>query len=420
MKNRISRLIILAAVLTMPVWLNGQAEGAPNLNFWEKAFGSMTLLGGAIVVAAAMLAIVRLFGVIMKMEELRILKEKGVDEIVEAYRQPQTGWWSRFMKSATKTVPVEQEKDIMFDHEYDGIRELDNKLPPWWLWMFYASIAFAVVYWGIYEIGSGPSLTEEYDTEMVAAKAEVDAYVAKQSDAVNENNATELTDEAELALGSSIFVTNCFPCHGMNLEGNAIGPNLTDEYWIHGGGMQNLFKTIKYGVIEKGMQPWKDVLKAKDIQRVASYILSKQGTNPPNAKEPQGEKWTPDAASSGANTATQAGAVNENDLAPLTDPAELELGKTIFVTNCFPCHGMNLEGNAIGPNLTDEYWIHGGGINNMVNTISTGNIEKGMMPWKGVLPPEDIHRVASYILSKQGTNPPNAKEPQGEKWTGDN
>lgn len=304
MKNRVSRLIIMTVILSFPVLMNGQTESTPNTDFWENAFGSLTLLGAAIVVAAALLAIVRLFGVIMKMEELRILKEKGVEEIVESYKQPQASWWSRFLKSATQTVPVEQEKEIIFDHEYDGIRELDNKLPPWWLALFYVSIAFAVVYWGIYEIGSGPTITEEYEQEMAIAKAEVDAYVAKQSDAVNENNVVQLTDEAEIALGKAVFDANCFPCHGSNLEGNTIGPNLTDEYWIHGGSVNDIFKTIKYGVIEKGMQSWKDNLRASDIQRVASYILSKQGSNPPNAKEPQGEKWTPEAAPPDS-TATQ-------------------------------------------------------------------------------------------------------------------
>jgi len=311
MKNRISRIIILAGTLTIPSWMNGQTEGAPNLNFWETAFGSLTLLVGAIVVAAALLAIVRLFGIMMKMEELRILKEKGLDEIVEAYKQPQPSWWSRFVKSATKTVPVEEEKDIMFAHEYDGIRELDNKLPPWWLWMFYACIAFGVVYWGIYEIGSGPSLTEEYETEMAVAKAQVAAYVAKQADAVNENNVALLTDKGEVALGKSVFDANCFPCHGSNLEGNTIGPNLTDEYWIHGGGIKNLFKTIKYGVIEKGMQPWKDNLRASDIQRVASYILSKQGSNPPNGKAPQGVKWTGEVSDTTMVAPADSTAVNQ-------------------------------------------------------------------------------------------------------------
>ncbi|MFQ5448509.1 MAG: cbb3-type cytochrome c oxidase N-terminal domain-containing protein, partial [Saprospiraceae bacterium] len=205
MKNRVSRLIIMTVILSFPVLMNGQTESTPNTDFWENAFGSLTLLGAAIVVAAALLAIVRLFGVIMKMEELRILKEKGVEEIVESYKQPQASWWSRFLKSATQTVPVEQEKEIIFDHEYDGIRELDNKLPPWWLALFYVSIAFAVVYWGIYEIGSGPTITEEYEQEMAIAKAEVDAYVAKQSDAVNENNVVQLTDEAEIALGKAVF-----------------------------------------------------------------------------------------------------------------------------------------------------------------------------------------------------------------------
>jgi cytochrome c oxidase cbb3-type subunit 3 len=109
---------------------------------------------------------------------------------------------------------------------------------------------------------------------------------------VNESNVEMLIDESELALGETIFTTKCTPCHGMAGEGNSIGPNLTDEYWLNGGGIKNVFKTIKYGVPEKGMISWKSQLRASDMHRVASYILSLQGTNPPNAKEPQGEIWT--------------------------------------------------------------------------------------------------------------------------------
>jgi len=156
-----------------------------------------------------------------------------------------------------------------------------------------------------------PSLAEEYDAEMVTAKAQIEAYVATQADAVNENNVELLTDEGEIALGKAVFDANCFPCHGSNLEGNTIGPNLTDEYWIHGGGIHNLFKTIKYGVIEKGMQSWKDNLRASDIQRVASYILSKQGSNPPNGKAPQGEKWTSAATNTEPTPSTDSTAVKQ-------------------------------------------------------------------------------------------------------------
>jgi cytochrome c oxidase cbb3-type subunit 3 len=296
MKNLPAKYISAVLSLLGPALMTAQTATATatrtNPNFWENAFGSMTLLGAAIVIAGALLAIVRLFGVIMKMEELRILKEKGLEEIVETYRQPQKSWWSRFTKSAWNAAPIEKEEEIVFAHDYDGIHELDNKLPPWWLWLFYVSIIFSGIYWGVYHVtGSAPLIKEEYEQSMEVAKAEVAAYVARQADAVDENSVTKLTDENELALGKSIFAANCVACHGNAGEGNTIGPNLTDEYWLHGGDIKDLFKTVKYGVVEKGMQSWKEQLRSSDIQRVTSYILSLQGSNPPNAKAPQGELW---------------------------------------------------------------------------------------------------------------------------------
>lgn len=295
---------MIAASMTVPFWVLAQtAQPTGDLNFWEKAFGTLTMVGAAIVIAGALLAIVRLFSVIIKMEELRILKEKGVEEIVETYRQPKESLWKRFQKYATKAVPVTQEKDILFDHEYDGIRELDNRLPPWWLWLFYFTILFSVVYWFAFHVTDiGPSSKEEYDRSMEKAKAEVAAYVARQADAVNEDNVVALTDETDLSLGKSIFTANCVACHGNAGEGNTIGPNLTDEYWLHGGGIKNIFKTIKNGVVEKGMQSWKETLRASDMQRVSSYILTLQGTNPPNAKAPQGEIWKEEGGEAPADT----------------------------------------------------------------------------------------------------------------------
>ncbi len=296
MKNTIYRISFLAAVLALPLGLMAQNAAAPvNQKFWENTIGSMTVLGGAIVIVGAMLVVVRLLSIIVKMDELRILKEKGVEEVVETYRQPQESWWSRFMKTATKAVPVSQEKDIDLGHDYDGIRELDNKLPPWWLWMFYISIIFSIIYWTLFHItGSAPGMHQEYEQDMKKANTAIAAYMAKQAEQVDENNVAMLEDPQEIELGKSIFNTSCTPCHGTMGEGNSIGPNLTDEYWLHGGGIKNVFSTIKYGVIEKGMQSWKENLRATDMQRVASYILTLQGTNPPGAKDPQGDLWKPE------------------------------------------------------------------------------------------------------------------------------
>jgi cytochrome c oxidase cbb3-type subunit 3 len=213
----------------------------------------------------------------------------------------------------TRSVPIEKEATIQFEHEYDGIRELDNVLPPWWLWMFYATIAFSFVYLIHYHItpikalekigfvGPGVGQEELYKMEMEQAEKEKQAYLAQMANKVNEENVTALTDPAEIAEGKNIFLTNCATCHGKEGQGGA-GPNLTDDYWLHGGGIKNVFKTIKYGVPQKGMIAWETQLSPKQIQQVASYILTLRGTNPPGAKEPQGELWKEENISTNADT----------------------------------------------------------------------------------------------------------------------
>jgi cytochrome c oxidase cbb3-type subunit 3 len=202
----------------------------------------------------------------------------------------------------TRAVPVEKEATIQFEHEYDGIRELDNVLPPWWLWMFYATIAFSFIYLIHYHIspikalekigfvGPGVGQEELYKIEMQEAEKQKQAYLAKAASKINEENVVALTDANEIAQGKEIFQTNCIICHGKEGQGGA-GPNLTDDYWLHGGGIKNIFKTIKYGVPEKGMIAWESQLSPKQIQQVASFILTLRGTHPPGAKEPQGELW---------------------------------------------------------------------------------------------------------------------------------
>jgi cytochrome c oxidase cbb3-type subunit 3 len=208
----------------------------------------------------------------------------------------------------TKAVPVEKEAAIQFEHEYDGIRELDNVLPPWWVWMFYTTIIFSVIYLIHYHIspikalekigfvGPGVGQEELYKLEMEQAEKEKQAYLAQMAIKVNEENVTALTDENEIKQGKEVFMTNCVTCHGKEAQGGA-GPNLTDDYWLHGGGIKNIFKTIKYGVPEKGMIAWESQLSPKQIQQVASYILTLRGSNPPGSKEPQGELWKEDGSS---------------------------------------------------------------------------------------------------------------------------
>ena len=198
-------------------------------------------------------------------------------------------FWEKLKYKLTDAVPVEQEEKVMTDHEYDGIRELDNSLPPWWKAMFYATIVFSVIYLAAFHLfGWGQLQEQEYETELAEAKLEIEAYMAAKGGALNEDNVEVLTDEALLAEGKSIFAANCAACHGAELQGT-VGPNLADSYWIHGGSVGDIFKTIRDGVPSKGMISWKAQLSPEQIQQVSSYIISMEGSNPPNAKEPQGE-----------------------------------------------------------------------------------------------------------------------------------
>ncbi|MGK9368185.1 cbb3-type cytochrome c oxidase N-terminal domain-containing protein [Melioribacter sp. Ez-97] len=189
-----------------------------------------------------------------------------------------------------KSTPIEKEQEILLGHDYDGIRELDNRVPPWFQILFYGTIIWAAGYLINYHIiGDGQVQLNEYKYEIEQAKLQREILI-KSGAFINEETVSFVDDAATLSEGKEIFVKNCASCHGQNGEG-LIGPNLTDDYWIHGGGIKNIFKTIKYGVPQKGMISWESQLEPKKIQAVASYIITLHGTNPPNPKAPEGELW---------------------------------------------------------------------------------------------------------------------------------
>jgi cytochrome c oxidase cbb3-type subunit 3 len=196
---------------------------------------------------------------------------------------------SKLLLSLTDIVPIEDEDSILLDHDYDGIRELDNNLPPWWKYGFYLTIVVAVVYMINYHVlGTGDLQGKEYENEMTQAKLEVDEFMKNSASNVDENTVKLLTDASDIASGKDIFSSNCAACHGKLGEGT-VGPNFSDDYWIHGGSIQDIFKSIKYGWVEKGMKSWKEDLSPIQIAQVTSYIKSLRGTNPPNGKAPQGD-----------------------------------------------------------------------------------------------------------------------------------
>ena len=210
-------------------------------------------------------------------------------------------WAELNQRIFTKAVPVEKEEDILLDHDYDGIKELDNALPPWWKWGFYITVVVAVIYFVRFHVlETGPTPEQEYNTEMSMAAAQMEEYRKKSNNMVDEKTVT-MADAAGIADGKQIFQKSCFMCHGSNGEGS-VGPNLTDDFWLHGGSINDVFKTIKYGVTDKGMQAWEKTYSPSQIKNLASYIKSLRGTYPANAKAPQGEAYTETAATDSAAT----------------------------------------------------------------------------------------------------------------------
>ncbi len=224
----------------------------------------------------------------------------GQNAGVETPQKEAEGVWSKIKYFLTRSTPIEKEKDIMLDHDYDGIKELDNRVPPWFSYLFYGSIIFAVYYLLDYHVlKSGLLQEEEYKQEIEFASMQR-IELERSGVLVNEETVTLLTDAAAVNEGKEIYSANCVACHGP-LGGGLVGPNLTDNYWISGGGIKNIFKTIKYGVPVKGMISWETQLNFKQIQAVASYVISLNGTNPPNGKQPEGNIYSEEDSLKGVN-----------------------------------------------------------------------------------------------------------------------
>jgi cytochrome c oxidase cbb3-type subunit 3 len=287
--------VSLGVLITLPSL--GMAQEVES-SLWSPTNLFYLAIGLTIVVALLVLvlavSILNVLNVVLKDRAREAAEAKGVEYV----EKPSflVSWWNSFYGGMTDAVPLEREEDIMLDHNYDGIRELDNHLPPWWKYLFYVSIVFAVVYLFVYHvIDTLPLQEEEYQMEL--AQAEEARQARQVANVVDfDESSVEFTDDAvALANGLQVYTNNCVQCHKENGEGG-IGPNLTDDYWLHGGSMQDIFKTIKYGVPEKGMIAWEALLSPTQMRDVASYIMTMYGTDPPNAKAPQGELYVREEA----------------------------------------------------------------------------------------------------------------------------
>ncbi|HPF95772.1 MAG: cbb3-type cytochrome c oxidase N-terminal domain-containing protein [Flavobacteriaceae bacterium] len=256
-----------------------------------------------------LLVLVAIEGIVSSLDNIlyQSLDEEGKARYVAAKtKSPKLFVW---VKDAYKKLAggksIEEEHEIILDHNYDGIRELDNSLPPWWLYGFYASIVFAIVYLLRYHVFDAPGQFKELETEYAIAQKEIEEYKKTAKDLVDFETVTVLTDAADLANGKKIFEANCVACHKVD-GGGGIGPNLTDHYWILGGGIKNVFHTITEGGRDgKGMIAWKQSLKPSEINQVASYVLTFQGTTPAEPKDPEGELWVDESASQPEGEATE-------------------------------------------------------------------------------------------------------------------
>ena len=295
---RISALLLLGLPTQSLLAQSQEASAGGSILTTENL-----LWGGLIIALITILILYRLLMSVVKMYELKIYKEHGITEYMK--EKEKDHGWAKFQRSWTNIVPIEKESEILSSYDYDGIRELDNKLPPWWLWLFYITIAFGVIYLINYHFaGRDWSSGKEWEQEMETAQAEIDAYLATRTDLVNENTVTLLEDESSLSMGKEIYDGLCAVCHAID-GGGGVGPNMTDEYWLHGGDIKDLFRTIKVGVPEKGMISWKSQLKPSQMQQVASYILSFQGTTPADPKDPEGDKYVPVEEPEGEATETE-------------------------------------------------------------------------------------------------------------------
>lgn len=276
--------ILLASLTTVRL--------SSNILSWvlENIILVLTLCLLLVLVISIFYALRLLDGYINKQKE-HILLEQGITPVKREKKKKEPSLFSKLYDKAWAIVPIENEDSIDLDHDYDGIRELDNRLPPWWLYGFYFTIIFGIGYLYVYHFSDlGLSQQEEYEVAMKKAEEEKMIYLASIGGGIDETN-VEFTTKAEaLASGKEVYIANCATCHGALGEG-LVGPNLTDKYWINGGGIANVFKTIKYGVPEKGMIPWEAQLRPETMQNLASYILTLEGSNPPNQKAAEGPLW---------------------------------------------------------------------------------------------------------------------------------
>lgn len=278
-KTALLVVLILSIVLLMLVAYLMILPKAPSgsWHLWVIKVCGVGVIIGVFFVLNAVLFITRGSRVILGVED----KTK----LAKAKPEGPT-WQDKLFQIRTSST------DSLYDlkEDYDGISELNNPAPPWFMFMFYGTILFAIIYFIRFSVlGYGPTQDREYRNDMTQLEAQWKANSLLAENNVDENTVTLLKDQAKLVEAKQEFIAKCAACHGENGQG-INGPNLTDAYWKHGNSVKEIFKTIKYGVLDKGMVAWGENISPPKIRALASYIISLQGTNPKDAKAPEGEK----------------------------------------------------------------------------------------------------------------------------------
>ena len=183
-------------------------------------------------------------------------------------------------------MPNQEQPDHLLDHNYDGIQEFDNPMPRWWVWIFWATIVYALLYvLKVPGIGGGPGRIAQYERDVAVAR---ERFGEPEGSGFSGPELSSLAGNANrVAQGKLIFDRNCMVCHKAD-GGGSLGPNLTDGYWIHGDAPEAIANTVSNGVLVKGMPAWSTMLKSDEIKTVVAYVLTLEGTNPTGAKGPEG------------------------------------------------------------------------------------------------------------------------------------
>lgn len=271
-----------------------QAQGADATTAAAPAPAATTFFGWSPWILTSVIIFEALLIVFLSWLTMVLIKHATATEEVPGQAPVETtSWLGRFWDRINSFKPIEEEGDIDTGHHYDGIRELNNVTPPWFITAFVLTIIFGIIYMYRYHISkSAPLQDEEFAIEMTQAAEDKAAFAAKQTSSIDENNVV-MMEGADIEAGKKNFLATCASCHGAtggSMKGG-VGPNLTDEYWIHSGSLKDIFKSIKYGWSGTAMIAWKDQFSAKQIAQLSSYVKSINGSNPPNAKAPDGELY---------------------------------------------------------------------------------------------------------------------------------